>query len=138
MAVVSISLPEPLLDQADRCIQARGFTGRSELLRAALRDFLTAEEARGGRTGLTSATVTLLYPHGAERRIGELRHDFTDVVQSMMHGHAEGACVELFLCKGQAERIGAFTSALRAAKETILVQEVYTDLPTGAEAHHDH
>lgn len=128
MAVVSVSLPDILLEQADTFIQARGFAGRSELVRAALRDLL-AREGQTGRSGITSATVTLLYPHGAERKIGEIRHDFTDVIQSMMHGHAEAGCVELFLVKGNAERIRRFTDTLRAAKDAELVQSVYTDVP---------
>lgn len=128
MAVVSISLPDTLLDQADAFITARGFAGRSELMRAALRDHL-ARETQNTNTGLTSATVTLLYPHGAERKIGEIRHDFTDVIQSMMHGHAEAGCVELFLVRGEAERIRRFVDALRAAKDAELVQTIYTDIP---------
>lgn len=127
MAVVSISLPDTLLDQADRFLAARGFAGRSELMRAALRDYIT-REVQSERTGATSATVTLRYPHGSERKIGEIRHDFTDVIQSMMHGHAETGCVELFLVKGDAERIRRFTDALRATREAELVHAVYTDL----------
>lgn len=133
MAVVSISLPESLLEQADAFIAARGFAGRSDLMRAALRDHL-AREAQVERTGLTSATVTLLYPHGAERKIGEIRHDHTDVIQSMMHGHAEAGCVELFLVRGEAERIRRFVDALRSAKDAELVQTTYTDV---GEAHPD-
>lgn len=131
MAVVSISLPDTLLEQVDGFIERRGFAGRSELVRAALRDLL-ARESQTEREGLTSATVTLLYPHGAERKIGEIRHDFTDVIQSMMHGHAEAGCVELFLVKGDAGRIRHFTDSLRAAKDAELVQSVYTDVPETA------
>lgn len=128
MAVVSISLPDALLDQMDQLLTARGFAGRSELVRAALREFLHHETPQPTE-GQTSATVTLLYPHGQERRFGEIRHDYSDVIQSMMHGHAESACVELFLLKGDAARVRAFTDALRAAREALLVQAVYTDAP---------
>lgn len=125
MAVISISLPDTLLDQSDAFLKERGFAGRSELIRAALRDFLQHEAPR--TTGKTSATVTLLYPHGSERKIGEIRHDYTDIIQSLMHGHAEDACVELFLIKGDADRLREFTDALRASRDSLLVQAVYTD-----------
>jgi CopG family transcriptional regulator, nickel-responsive regulator len=129
MAVVSVSIPDSLLDQADTFLNERGFAGRSELIRAALRDFLHQETPTA--TGTTSATVTLLYPHGSERKIGEIRHDYTDIIQSLMHGHAEDACVELFLLKGDAQRLRAFTDALRASRDSLLVQAVYTDqVPT--------
>lgn len=129
MAVVSVSLPDALLEQADAVIAARGFAGRSELVRAALRDLIVADQAAPA-SGMTSATVTLLYAHGGERRVGEIRHRFSDVVQSMMHGHAESSCVDLLLLKGQAPRIRGFVDALRAAPEARLVQAVYTEVPT--------
>jgi CopG family nickel-responsive transcriptional regulator len=153
VAVVSVSLPDSLVEQADAFIEARGYAGRSELVRAALRDFL-AHEASPQGGGPRSATLTLLYPEGHERKIGEVRHDFTDIVRSMMHGHVGahsdgrrgahdasstgGACVEVFVLEGPGRRIQQFGDALRASKETRLVQTVYTDAAgadTGAHAH---
>lgn len=126
MAVVSVSLPDSLVEQADSFIAARGYAGRSELVRAAMRDFLAHEAPQTG-SGPRSATLTLLYPEGHERKIGEIRHDFTDIVRSMMHGHAKGFCVEVFVLEGAGKRIQQFGDALRSAKETRLVQTVYTD-----------
>lgn len=139
MAVVSVSLPDDLLARADAFLAERGLGGRSELVRAALRDFLGAQEGPA-REGPRSATLTLLYPHGYERRVGEVRHEHTDIVRSMMHGHvsaprggdAEGGddvCVEVFVLEGPGRRIRAFADALRALRETRLVQVVYTDSP---------
>jgi CopG family nickel-responsive transcriptional regulator len=149
VAVISVSLPDPLLQQADRFLVERGFAGRSELVRAALRDFL-AHEAEGQREGPRSGTLTLLYPHGYERKIGEVRHEFTDIVRSMMHGHVPGRagdgrrgedaastgdlCVEVFVLEGEARRIRQFADGLRAARETRLAQLVWTDAAPGAPA----
>ena len=136
MAVVSVSLPDALVEQADAFIGDRGYAGRSELFRAALRDFLAHEAAPPGNA-VRSATLTLLYPEGHERKIGEIRHDFTDIVRSMMHGHVKGMCVEVFVLDGGARRIQQFADALRAAKETRLVETVYTDA-AGPDAGHGH
>ena len=129
MAVVSVSLPDELLARADAFLEARGFAGRSELVRAALRDFLAAQDVPGREAAARTATLTLLYPHGYERRVGEVRHEHTDIVRSMMHGHAGEMCVEVFVLEGQGRRIRAFADALRALRETRLVQVVYTDAP---------
>ena len=137
MAVVSVSLPDPLVEQADAFIAARSYAGRSELVRAALRDFL-AHEGQANVAGHRSATLTLLYPEGHERKVGEIRHDFTDIVRSMMHAHATGFCVEVFVLDGPGRRIQQFADALRAAKETRLVQTVYTDAATAEGGGHAH
>ncbi|HET6403518.1 MAG TPA: CopG family ribbon-helix-helix protein [Candidatus Thermoplasmatota archaeon] len=136
MAVVSVSLPDTLVEQADAFIAERGYAGRSELVRAALRDFLAHEASPP--SGHRSATLTLLYPEGHERKVGEIRHDFTDIVRSMMHGHARGYCVEVFVLEGPGKRIQQFGDALRGSKETRLVQTVYTDAAGAEGAAHAH
>lgn len=137
MAVVSVSLPDNLVEQADAFIGERGYAGRSELVRAALRDFLAHEATPPGH-GARSATLTLLYPEGQERKVGEIRHDHSDIVRSMMHAHAGGSCVEVFVLEGAAKRIQQFADALRASKETRLVQTVYTDAASGDAGHRGH
>ena len=154
VAVISVSLPEALLEQADAFLESRGFAGRSDVVRAALRDFLAREAARAPGTGgaLRSATLTLLYPHGAERKIGEIRHEFTDIIRSMMHGHvpspggghggrmgAPDLCVEVFVLEGVGKRIQQFGDTLRAARESRMVNATWTDsAPESGEPHPGH
>lgn len=127
MTIVSVSLPDALVAEADRFIAERGLAGRSDLTRAALRDFL-AREATAPATGAPlSATLTLLYPEGYERKVADIRHEFTDIVRSVMHGHAGEGCVELFMLEGPPRRIQQFADVLRSAKETRLVHVVYMD-----------
>lgn len=136
MVVVSVSLPDALVEQADAFIADRGYAGRSDLVRAALRDFLAQQVAPAGG-GHRSATLTLLYPDGYERKVSDIRHDYGDVVKSMMHGHTRGHCVEVFVLEGPGKRIQQFADALRSAKDTKLVQAVYTDASGGTD-HHSH
>jgi len=146
MAIVSVSLPDVLLDQMDGFIESRGFAGRSEIVRAALRDFLAAQSETDGKGGLRSATLTLLYPEGYEKKIGEVRHEFTDIIQSMMHSHTDAFCVEVFILRGEAQRIRQFADALRALREAELVSATYTDVRRQGQgqgqgqghAHHGH
>lgn len=127
MAIVSVSLPDALLEDADVFLAERGYSGRSEVVRAALRDFVARERGRAPGPGVRGATITLVYPDGYERKIADIRHDYSDVVKSMMHGHSKDNCVEIFMLEGQARRIQQFSDALRASKETRLVELVYTD-----------
>lgn len=143
MTIISASLPEPLVEQMDALITARGFAGRSELLRAALRDFvnretLAAAASDAGR-GTRSATLTLLYPEGSEKRVADVRHEYTEIVKSMMHAHTETHCVEVFILQGNATRIRDFADRLRTHRDAQLVQITYTDLDTAAQSHpHGH
>lgn len=124
MAIVSISVPDTVLARLDAVVDERGFAGRSEAVRAALRDFLTAPDARKGRR---AATLTLVYEEGQERRIAEIKHEFSSVVKSMMHNHAGEQCVEMILLEGDGAEIRRLADRLRARRETRLAELVFTD-----------
>lgn len=128
MAVVSISLPETLLEEVDGFVDERGYAGRSELFRTAVRDLLNREAQETGE-GERTATLTLIYPDEAERDVGEARHAFNDIVQSMMHGHTEAFCVEMFMLEGEVDRIHAFRDQLRGIREARMVETIFTDVP---------
>lgn len=133
MGIVSVSLPDSLLEQMDAAIKAGGYAGRSDLVRTALRDFLVHELQQTRREGQRTATLTLVYPEGHERRIGDIRHGHGDVITSMMHAHAEEKCVELFMLRGRAARIREFADRLRAYRDARLVEVIYTDLEEAAD-----
>lgn len=128
MAVISISLPERLLERVDAFIEARGYAGRSELFRTAARDLLNEElEADGERR---SATLTVVYPDEVQEDIGRVRHRFGDIVASMMHGHTDDHCTEMFMLDGPGERIREFLDALRGVREVRLADVTFTDVVT--------
>ncbi|HLE97712.1 MAG TPA: CopG family ribbon-helix-helix protein [Candidatus Thermoplasmatota archaeon] len=125
MAVVSISLPDAVLDRLDSFVAARGFAGRSEAVRASLRELMRETSERRGRR---AATLTLVYEEGQERRIAEIKHDHSSVVKSMMHNHADGRCVEMILLEGDAAEIRRLADRLRSRRETVLAELVFTDV----------
>jgi CopG family nickel-responsive transcriptional regulator len=128
MAVVSISLPERLLDRVDAFIEERGYAGRSELFRTAARELLNEEIDREDQR--RSATLTVVYPDEVQEDIGRVRHRFGDIVTSMMHGHTEHHCTEMFMLDGPGERIREFLDALRGVREIRLADVVFTDVVT--------
>lgn len=128
MRIISVSLPDPLVDQMDRLVGSRGYSGRSDFIRAALRDHvyqLGQEEAYHGRR---SATITLLYPDELERNVSEINHAFGKLVKSFIHSHVgNGKCVTVFIVEGEAELIHKLTTRFRSLRDTEIVKATYTD-----------
>jgi CopG family nickel-responsive transcriptional regulator len=113
--VISISLPEDLLAEADRLIQFNGYKGRSELMRTALRQFAQQAQDPGPHI---HGSITISYPEGKEARISEVRHAFHDVVLSLMHTHCkEDACMDVLIVGGESGRILALTETLRRMRD---------------------
>jgi CopG family nickel-responsive transcriptional regulator len=126
VAIVSVSLPDELLSSADKVIEKRGFTGRSDLVRASLREFLAANPAP--RPGARSATLTLCYPEGHERKFSDLRHEHGGIVRTMIHAHAaDHSCVEVYVLEGPGERILSFADALRGRRDALQVSLTFAD-----------
>ena len=111
MAVVSMSLPDDLLQEMDA---VAGKRGRSGFARAALRAHLSRKIPAGHLHG----SITLAYDHGHEARISEVRHAFHDVVLSLMHTHCEPeVCMDVLLVGGPSARIVALMRLLEGMRE---------------------
>lgn len=111
MAVVSVSLPQELVEEMDALVEREGYRGRSDAMRTALRHLLQARQPV--RPGHLHGTITLLYPEGNDARISEVRHAFHDVILSLMHTHCEPeVCMDVLIVGGPAERLRELHRAL--------------------------
>lgn len=117
MEVVSISLPPDLLREVDLHCAERGYKGRSEVARVALRQLMQQTPTIKGRL---HGSLTIAYHHGREARMSEVRHAFYDVVRSMMHAHGSTEiCLDILLVAGDADRVLALADAMRRQRDVI-------------------
>ncbi|MCW4017226.1 MAG: CopG family ribbon-helix-helix protein [Candidatus Bathyarchaeota archaeon] len=115
MTVVSLSIPNSLLEQVDATIKEKGFVSRSEIIRQALRLYLTEDLKIEELKGETTATITIIYRENADRRrLLEAQHVYGGLVSTFLHAHVhEGFCLEVIILKGQAPLIKKFIDNLR-------------------------
>ena len=116
MAVVSVSLPDDLVGEMDGAIAQGDYRGRSEFVRAAVRDHLQQRHPPAG--GHVHGSVTVVYPHGKEARISEVRHAFHDIVLSLMHTHCEEeTCMDVLVVGGAPERLQALQQTFERMRD---------------------
>lgn len=116
--IVSLSLPEALLSEADRLIERRSYRGRSEVLRAALLEFLKHQRQEETSGGTLNAIVVLGYPKRAEENVTAVRHAHNDLVTSMLHAHTvRGSCATVLMGAGPSEKMHRFLAELRGVRE---------------------
>jgi len=120
MVVISVSLTPELLERLDEFVTRSGYSSRSEALRLAIRDSLTQYSLQGMQRGAVLATVTIISEsEQMESHIGvmSLRNKFEDLIFGNMHLHIEeGLCIELFLVKGETEKVMDFVSKAKAVR----------------------
>ncbi|RAW46590.1 nickel-responsive transcriptional regulator NikR [Halorubrum sp. 48-1-W] len=125
MTVVSVSMPEELLDRLDEFADEHGYTGRSEVVREASRNLLDEFEDARLEDRRLMAVVTVLFDYettSVEERMMRLRHEHEGLVASNFHNHVGSRyCMELFVLEGSLADISTFVGKVRATKDTLTV-----------------
>ncbi|WP_276302350.1 CopG family ribbon-helix-helix protein [Halorussus lipolyticus] len=125
MTVVSISMPDELLNRVDDFADEHGYTGRSEVFREAARNLLGEFEDKKLEDRDLMGVVTVLFNYessGVEQRMMELRHEYDGLVTSNVHNHVgDHYCMELFILEGELTDISTFVGKIRATQDTLTV-----------------
>jgi len=119
MGIISLSIPSNLLEKVDFYVKEQGFANRSEIIRQALRAYISEDKRLSELKGKITATITILYEKGARtRQIADVQHSYGNIVSTVLHTHIEeGYCIEIIIAKGDAQVMKAFIAALKANKQ---------------------
>jgi len=119
VAVISISVPEKLLERVENSIREQGFANRSEIIRQALRAFITESRSLRELEGEIAASITIIYERDAKKgQISEIQHSFGDIISTFLHAHIEeDYCLEVIVVKGEADNIRKLVEAFRTNEQ---------------------
>ena len=115
MPITSLSFPKELLDEMDAVQKSSGFTGRSELVRAAIRMMLEDNRRKESLSGEINGLIVVTHDEDEEEPVTKLKHGFEDIIKTHLHSKTTSSiCVELFLVHGDAKKIVAMSMAFEA------------------------
>jgi len=119
MSIVSLSIPKSLLEKVDRYLREQGFANRSEIIRQALRAYMSESRRLSELQGRITAIITIVYRREAKRaQITDVQHNFGPVVLTFLHTHIEeGNCVEIIVARGDAQVIRSLIEALKVNEQ---------------------
>jgi len=116
--IVSISLNDELLAELDRLQKSMGFAGRSEAIRAGIRNFVSEEKQKVEISGDMHAILLVVHNDEFDDMIAGIKHSFEDLIITHLHSKIHGnKCVELFMLDGESERINAITKNFKTNKK---------------------
>jgi len=132
MTVISISLTNDLLARLDEFVEESGYSSRSEALRLAIRDVLKDYKLTKMQRGELLSTVTIISESknsSAHLGLIDIRNDFDHIIFGNMHIHTEeGYCIEIFLVKGESEKILSFVNQSKTIRGVIEVNHTLTPI----------
>jgi len=119
MTIISVSVPEKLLERVKNSIKEQGFANRSEIIRQALRTFIMESRSLRELEGEIAASITIIYERDATKgQISEIQHSFGDIISTFLHAHIEeDYCLEVIVVKGEAENIRKLVQAFRTNEQ---------------------
>jgi len=135
-----VSVPEELLEQFDEIVRQKGYIGRSEAIRDAMRGYISQAELESEQAG-TVASLNIVYKH-KPRLMNELmkaQHDAHVNVVSSIHVHVSHShCLEVITLKGDKHAIGKLADKISGLKGIEYVRLFNFVLPESEESDHGH
>lgn len=106
MSVVSVSLNDKLLEDIDELMDEQGFSGRSEVMRTAVRALLRDRKDISDLEGVVDAVVILTHEDEDSGEIDDIQHEHQDAITTQLHNHLDKhKCIEVFMLHGEAKKI---------------------------------
>jgi len=134
MTVISITLPNGLLDKFDEFVKARGYYSRSEAFRDAIRSLIAEAEVAKLETETVAATMMITCEYArrdVDLRMSEVRHEFDDIVVENFHRHiGQQYCLEVFIAEGDYQRVLELIGRVRGMRGIQEVKATFLPLKT--------
>jgi CopG family nickel-responsive transcriptional regulator len=95
-----------------------GFSGRSELVRAAIRLLLEDTKEKDSIEGKTNAVIVVGHARDDEEPVTRLKHRFESIVRTHVHvkvSHED--CVEVFVLAGEGKSIASMAKEFEKEKK---------------------
>lgn len=132
MTVVSLTLPDELLERFDEFVKSRGYYSRSEAFRDAVRNLISEWELSRREFNYVATTIMITSDYKDEEvdlRIGEIRHEFDDVVVENIHRHiGQRYCLEILLVEGDYRRVLDLIGRIRGIRGIKQVRTLFLPL----------
>jgi len=125
MPIVSISLNNDILSEIDKLKKSMGFSGRSEAIRAGIRNFVSETKQQTELSGKVHAILLVVHNDEFDHIVSGIKHNFEDLITTHLHSKIEGdKCMELFVINGEAERVSIITKDFQTNKKMDTVKLV--------------
>ncbi len=123
MPIVSVSINEKLIEKLDDLKEELGYSGRSEIIRSSIRTFIEQKTELEDLKNQSSCLISVTHQEGDLNSVSKTQHNYQEIVKTQIHDHLENhECIQIYLVKGQADKIRNFWKDLESNKKVKNVQ----------------
>ena len=123
LTIVSVSLNDDILEGLDKLQKTLGFSGRSEIVRAGIRNLLAEERMKQDLEGVVNSLLLAVHDEDSDDQVASIRHKFDKIVNVHLHNKIDKhRCLEIFSLKGEAEEVKDIAKHLQSNKKMHFVK----------------
>jgi CopG family nickel-responsive transcriptional regulator len=127
LPIISISLNENIIQELDKLQKFLGFSGRSEIIRASVRNLLLEEKRIDELSGILHSVLLVIHDEKSDQEISEIRHGFDKIINTHIHNKIDkDRCLEIFVLYGDAREIKNITKKFQGNRKMDQVRLVVT------------
>jgi CopG family nickel-responsive transcriptional regulator len=127
LPIISISLNENIIQELDKLQKFLGFSGRSEIVRASVRNLLLEEKRIDELSGVLHSVLLVIHDEKSDQEISEIRHGFDKIINTHIHNKIDkDRCLEIFVLYGDAKEIKNITKKFQGNRKMDQVRLVVT------------
>jgi CopG family nickel-responsive transcriptional regulator len=135
-----VSIPEDLLEKFDQLVEEKGYVGRSEAIRDAMRSYISDSQLEAGE-GYMMASLNIVYCHKPKimAELIKVQHNSEAHVISTVHIHvSKSHCLEVVTLKGSKDSIQKLANTISGISGMDYVKLFTFSLPEGEDIEHSH
>ncbi|MHA1135194.1 MAG: nickel-responsive transcriptional regulator NikR [Candidatus Thorarchaeota archaeon] len=135
-----VSVPEDLLEEFDQLVEEKGYIGRSEAIRDAMRVYISESQWEKGRDFIM-ASLNIVYCHKPKimSDLIKAQHTSKAHVISTVHVHmSQSHCLEVITLKGSKESITELANKVTGISGIEYAKLFTFSLPEEEEFNHGH
>lgn len=122
LTIVSVSLNEEIIGNLDK-LKSLGFSGRSEIIRAGIRNLLSDERMKKDLNGEINSLLLAVHDEDSDDQVSSIRHDFDKIIIVHLHNKIDKErCLEIFSLKGDAKDVKEISRQLQINKRMHFVK----------------
>jgi len=135
-----VSVPENLLEEFDQLVHEKGYIGRSEAIRDAMRVYISESQWEKG-SDLIMASLNIVYCHKPKimADLIKVQHTSDAHVISTIHVHmSQSHCLEVITLKGSKESVTKLANKVTGISGIEYAKLFTFSLPEDADLGHSH
>lgn len=126
---MSVSLNEEIIGSLDK-LKSLGFSGRSEIIRAGIRNLLSDERMKEDLDGEINSLLLAVHDEDSDDQVSSIRHDFDKIIIVHLHNKIDkDRCLEIFSLKGDAKDVKEISRQLQINKRMHFVKLIVVWYP---------